>query len=412
MMWSIGEHCAIISPPCSPTCVTAHIVNKPKVKGNPKPCDIETWLEQLGAPSADRDYLPGHQRMQQLIAAITPYKPRLRIRVAGTNGKGSTSFMLAAALQATGLKVGLYTSPHLLSFNERIRIQGEPITDALLQAAMQRIMPIALRVGGSYFETATVLALDLFARAEVDVEILEAGVGARLDATTAVDADLALLTPIGLDHQQWLGDTIEAVATEKAYVMQGCRWSISAPQIETVSPLLQAFNPALNFCKVSTWPELAAIGLHQQLNASLAWAGLQALQQLLPNMDMARAKQAILHCQVPGRLQFVQINQAQVWLDAAHNRHAIEALLPTLPQLATPFDAIIVFTRKDRSLEAERALLTPFAHKVIYQCDADPLMTASTTLQQEITNKPQGSFLVLGSFITVAAILKTLPMKL
>ncbi|MDX8405348.1 MAG: bifunctional folylpolyglutamate synthase/dihydrofolate synthase, partial [Mariprofundus sp.] len=156
--------------------------------------------------------------MQAVIAATALHRPQLRIRVAGTNGKGSTASMLAAALQSSGLSVGLYTSPHLLCFNERIRLQGVPVADDVLYGAMQRLMPIALQAGASYFETATALALDIFANAGVDVEILEAGVGARLDATTAVAADMALLTPIGLDHQAWLGDSVAAVASEKAYV--------------------------------------------------------------------------------------------------------------------------------------------------------------------------------------------------
>ncbi|TLS75760.1 bifunctional folylpolyglutamate synthase/dihydrofolate synthase [Mariprofundus erugo] len=362
----------------------------------------------MGQPSADRDYLPGHERMHALLAATSRHRPRLRIRVAGTNGKGSTSNMLAAALQAAGLTVGLYTSPHLLRFNERIRINGVPLTDAALLGGLERIMPVALAAGGSYFEVATALALDAFARAAVDVEILEAGVGARLDATTAVPADMALLTPIGLDHQAWLGDTLRAIASEKAYAMDGCRWSISAPQADEVAAVFQAFHPSFQSCDVLHWPELAMSGAHQQVNASLAYAAVQQLQSLFPELDLACARQAIAGCRVAGRLQSLQVGAAQVWLDAAHNRHAIEALLPSLPALADPFDAILVFTREDRSLEDELALLSPLAKKVVYRRgDAGgDTHAAVTALQQELAAHPGGSFLVLGSFITVAAVLR------
>jgi len=177
---------------------------------NRKPETIDQWLEQLGQPAADRDYKPGHERMHDLLAPLAETnqlkQPKLRIRIAGTNGKGSTAFMLANALQACGLKVGLYTSPHILQFNERIRINGEPVSDTALLQGIEQLMPRALEIGASYFETATALALKQFSDLEVDVEILEAGVGARLDATTAVEADVALITPIGLDHQGWLGE--------------------------------------------------------------------------------------------------------------------------------------------------------------------------------------------------------------
>ncbi|MDX8398072.1 MAG: bifunctional folylpolyglutamate synthase/dihydrofolate synthase, partial [Mariprofundaceae bacterium] len=192
-----------------------------------KPQSIDSWLAQLGQPNADRDYKPGHERMLDLLKPLTCTRPKLRIRIAGTNGKGSTAFMLAAGLQAAGLKVGLYSSPHVLSFNERIRINGAEISDQALLTLLTGIMPIALDVGASYFEVATALALQHFSQTEVDVEILEAGVGARLDATTAVTADMALITPIGLDHEAWLGNTILQVAQEKSYALKGCRWALS-----------------------------------------------------------------------------------------------------------------------------------------------------------------------------------------
>lgn len=316
--------------------------------------------------------------------------------------------MLAAALQSAGLSTGLYISPHLLHFNERIRINGVPLGDEALLEGMARIMPVALEAGGSYFETATALALDAFARAEVDVEILEAGVGARLDATTAVPADMALITPIGLDHQGWLGDTLNDIAMEKSYAMAGCRWSITAPQEQAVERVLHAFDSTVQVCPVLYWPKLAMAGAHQQINASLAWAAVQQLQVDLPAIDLAVAHQAIVACSVPGRLQLLQPGHARVWLDAAHNRHAIEALLPSLSALAAPFDAILVFTREDRSLEGELELLAPLTRKIIHRRGdgGGDTHAAVAALQQELLAHPHGSFLVLGSFITVAAVLR------
>jgi dihydrofolate synthase/folylpolyglutamate synthase len=372
---------------------------------------IETCLQELGSPMADRDYQPGHERVLQLLAGITTHRPKLRIRVAGTNGKGSTATMLAAALHSAGFKTGLYTSPHLLEFNERIRINNIPVSNSALHESLNRLLPLARTAQASYFETATALALDQFARSAVDVEILEAGVGARLDATTAVTADMALITPIGLDHQHWLGNTLYEIAAEKAFAMKDCRFSISAPQTDEVEQILCDFNPDICFADLyeGEWGSLKTPGQHQCINAGLAYAAIKLLCDTgVLKLDLKQAHQAIAHCVVPGRLQHIQIHGANVWLDAAHNRHAIESLLPSLPGLADPFDAILVFTREDRSLADALPLLEPFARELISGSRPDEAGQPDEALQQAIKNHPGGSFLVLGSFTTVAAILKEL----
>jgi dihydrofolate synthase/folylpolyglutamate synthase len=372
---------------------------------------IEKCLEELGNPSADRDYQPGHERVLKLLAGITKHRPELRIRIAGTNGKGSTATMLATALQTTGLRIGLYTSPHLLEFNERIRINHKPVNYSAMSESLARLLPLARAVDASYFETATALALDQFARSAVDVEILEAGVGARLDATTAVPADMALITPIGFDHQLWLGNTLDEIATEKAFAMKGCRWSISAPQNDEVAQALRDFNPDICFADPcdGDWNRLKTPGRHQRINATLAYAAIKLLyDKSILKLDLKQAHQAITNCVIPGRLQHIHIHGANVWLDAAHNRHAVEALLPSLPGLARPFDAILVFTREDRSLNDALSLLKPFTRKLISNNQDVPNETCqpNEALQQAIGNCPGGSFLVLGSFTTVTTILE------
>jgi len=368
-----------------------------------KPSNIEAWLAELGKPAADRDYNPGHERMLALLADATLQRPGIRIRVAGTNGKGSTSFMLAHALQASGLRVGLYTSPHILRFNERIRVNLEPISDEALHQQLQAVMPAARASGASYFEVATAVALQHFSEQSVDVEILEAGVGARLDATTAIAADVALITPIALDHQAWLGDTLDDIAAEKAHVTNGCHLALSAPQSPDVATVIKHACPAIEFVSADAWQgKLNAVGEHQRINAGLAWKACQRISEtLLPDIDPDRAHAAINHCTIPGRLQSIRIGNARVWLDAAHNRHAIEALITTLPELADPLDTIIVRSREDRSLADALDLLRPCARTLMAGSAADD---AWSCLQQAIAEKPDGRFLVLGSFTTVAAI--------
>lgn len=369
-----------------------------------KPSTPEAWLEHLGQPAADRDYRPGHQRMHALLGSVESHRPAARIRIAGTNGKGSTAFFLAAALQAAGENVGLYTSPHLLHFNERIRINGQPVSDEVLCSGLDRLMPSALACGASYFETTTALALDCFARARVDIEILEAGVGARLDATTAVAADGAIITPIGLDHQNWLGTTLEDIAWEKAHATLGCAWAVSAPQKGEVKRVLEEFFPDIDFVTQPVMQTLRTFGTHQRMNAALALAALKKLDE---SVDLQHELRAIAAVQVPGRMQCMRCKDAEIWLDAAHNIHAVKTLYPLLESLA-PFDAIMVLTRGDRDLSEAAPDLERLTRRL--HTGNNPSLTKSY-LHQELGNNPNGRFLVTGSFMSVAAALEYLGKK-
>ena len=340
--------------------------------------------------------------MLALLMPLHCKRPSLRIRIAGTNGKGSTAFMLAAGLQVAGLKVRLYTSPHILHYNERIRINGQSISDSNLYALLETVMPIALEVGASYFEVATALALHHFSQHNVNVEILEAGVGARLDATSAVEADMALITPIGLDHEAWLGDNIASVAEEKAYALHGCRWGISALQVPEVRNILFPHHESLQFTEAFDLRCLMA-GRHQQINAALAYTALNTLcEHDVIHADKSTLKQAVCQAVAPGRLQHIHYQQSHIWLDAAHNRHAIKALLPSLPDLANPFDVILVYTRDDRSLNNELELLRPFTKQLI---DQNTIASPEKALQHILEEQPEAHILLLGSFITVASAL-------
>ncbi|MDQ6965694.1 MAG: cyanophycin synthetase [Mariprofundaceae bacterium] len=369
---------------------------------------VEGWLAGLGSPAADRDYKPGHARMLDLLAGMQLRRPRLRIRIAGTNGKGSTAHMLAAGLACAGLKVGLYTSPHIHSFNERIRIDAQAIDDAELLRFLPPIVERAMHIGASYFEVATALALQCFSGAQVDVEILEAGVGARLDATTAVPADMALLTPVALDHQAWLGDTLQDIASEKAHVFVACRWCFSAAQNEAVRRVVDGVQSGVRYLTAPIEMPLAMRGAHQQSNAALALAALAALQSdgALSASDgaMAGIRKAVAGVQVPGRLQRVGLGEKVFWLDAGHNRHAIEALLPGLKEIG-PFEAIFVFTREDRDLTDTLPLLRSLTNRLISGSPTDMADACYDSVAQALQYEThgEGCYLVLGSFITVCA---------
>jgi len=370
---------------------------------------VEDWLSGLGAPAADRDYKPGHARMLDLLSGMPLHRPALRIRIAGTNGKGSTAHMLAAGLSAAGLKVALYTSPHIHRFNERIRVAGELVTDAELLRLLPPVVERAMQIGASYFEVATAIALQCFSDARVDVEILEAGVGARLDATTAVPAEMALLTPVALDHQAWLGDALKDIAFEKAHVFAGCRWCLSAPQSAEVRQVVDAMAPSVVYAMQPAGLKLAMQGAHQQTNAALVLAALSALQSggVLGNAQRVTEdmRRAVAGVQVPGRLQEIRVAAQSFLLDAAHNRHAVDALMPTLSGMPG-FDAVFVFTREDRDLSDSLPLLRGLTRRLISgrpDARADASYASVREAMEKETGRPDGRYLVLGSFITVAA---------
>ena len=165
---------------------------------------------------------PGLERIEGLLDALGRPEQRYRlVQVGGTNGKGSVAAMLAAILKSDGHHVGLYTSPHLVSFRERIRVDGQPIPEDSVVDGVEALGTLVARFDATMFEATTALALDHFARAAVDVAVLEVGLGGRLDATTVGMPEVAVITRIDLDHQAVLGATLAEIAAEKAAIIRG-----------------------------------------------------------------------------------------------------------------------------------------------------------------------------------------------
>ncbi len=166
-------------------------------------------------------YKPGLERVAEFAASLgEPQRKFTAVHVAGTNGKGSVSHMLASVLQAAGYRAGLYTSPHLVDFRERIRVDGEMIPEEDVVSFTELHKEEMLRLGLTFFEMATVMAFDRFARAGVEVAVIETGLGGRLDATNIVTPAVSVITNIGLEHTQYLGDTIPLIAAEKAGIIK------------------------------------------------------------------------------------------------------------------------------------------------------------------------------------------------
>lgn len=276
------------------------------------------------------------------------------IHVAGTNGKGSVIAFLRACLEAAGLRVHTYTSPHLVRFNERIRLAGQVIDDAALTALLEEVERINGDRPITFFEVTTAAAFLAFSRCPADVVLLETGLGGRLDATNVVKQPaLTILTPIGMDHEQFLGGRIEAVAAEKAHILKPGVPCVSCKQARAVTQIIELRSlevGAPTYYEGKDWhirkqgndlvftgigdhwtlPLPALPGAHQMHNAGLALAGLEVLMRkgfALPREALAEGMRSVFW---PARLQ--RLTQGplvemlpedwELWLDGAHNPHA------------------------------------------------------------------------------------------
>ena len=320
------------------------------------------------------------------LAALTgnPQNHLRFIHVAGTNGKGSTCAMLESTYRAAGLRTGLFTSPHLVSFRERIQVNRRLISESEVVRLVEEILPLLKQFPANqhptFFEFITVMALKYFAERNCDLVIWETGLGGRLDATNIVTPLASIITNIGIEHSEWLGDTFEKIAFEKAGIIKpnvpvitaarpGEGWEVIASVAQerraplTVVDESQAHRPPLDGL------ELPLHGAHQKLNAAAAVATVRVLGSRLPVSDDI-VRQGLLTVCWPGRMQRVSTASGQtVVLDGAHNPASAEALRAALQAEypdAKPAVIFGVFRDKDsasmcHSLAplAGRLLLTP-----------------------------------------------------
>jgi dihydrofolate synthase / folylpolyglutamate synthase len=329
------------------------------------PNDLAGWLAYIEQQHPQTIAL-GLERVGRVRDAmgLAPAVPV--ITVAGTNGKGSTCAMLEAILTAAGYRVGLYTSPHLLRYNERVRIAGREAEDAELAAAFARVE--AARIGSgeirlTYFEFGTLAAVDLFLRSAVDVLVLEVGMGGRLDAVNVFDADCAIVTSVGLDHMDYLGGTREAIGYEKAGIFRAGRPAVLADPAPpaSVPAHAQAIGAKL-LCigqdfgyesghgqwaywgpagRHSALPRPALHGAIQLQNASAALAALDSLRERLP-LDAEALHRGLAGVELRGRFQRLP-GPPELVLDVGHNPQAAAVLAQNLSQLPPCFATAAVF---------------------------------------------------------------------
>ncbi|MCJ8168791.1 bifunctional tetrahydrofolate synthase/dihydrofolate synthase [Atopomonas sediminilitoris] len=346
-----------------------------------------SYLEQLHPSSIDM----GLERLQQVAQRLALGRPAKQVvTVTGTNGKGSTCAFLAELLRAEGLRVGVYTSPHLLRYNERVRVAGELASDSALCAAFAQIEAARGDISLTYFEFGTLAALLLFQAAQLDVAVLEVGLGGRLDAVNLVDADVAVITSIGVDHAEWLGDSRDSVAAEKAGILRAQRPAVCGDRLppqslqnkaaELSAPLWvrdQAFYVAWTEQvqgPVWHWQGRSAQGelleLHDLPPLTLpednAAVALQAFALLGFSLDQARVASALQAAHVTGRLQVISLPPPyagrELLLDVGHNPHAMQFIAERLARRPLTGQRHLVFgLLADKDLDGVLAALTPLS---------------------------------------------------
>jgi dihydrofolate synthase / folylpolyglutamate synthase len=363
-------------------------------------------IEQLNAMAPELYAKPGQPRRKFSLDEIRilldalgdPQKRFKTVLIAGTNGKGSTASTLASILTAAGLRTGLYTSPHLERANERIRLNGAEIGDdefarvyfRVHDAAQQLVLDGQLEQLPSYFEILTAQALLYFAEAGVEIAVLEVGMGGRLDATNIVEPLISVITDISLDHTEWLGDTIAAIAREKAGILRRNGTMVTLPQHPEANQVLGEMATGLDVRGVSAVPYTPAIetdsaytvhalgaeivvdsplkGAHQHRNLALAIASAVELAEKhgLP-VTAAAIAEGIRQTRWPGRLERLSRDGVEWVLDVAHNPAGVWALRAGLRSLLGDAKGpVLIFScLRDKPLAEMAQILFPLFEQVI-----------------------------------------------
>jgi len=264
------------------------------------------------------------------------------IHVAGTNGKGSTCAMLEAIYRAAGLRVGLFTSPHLVSFRERIQVNRQLVPESDVVRLLENLQPSFQQFAAdhhpTFFEVVTVMALSYFAEQKCDLVVWETGLGGRLDATNIVTPLASVITNIALDHQQWLGDTLEKIALEKAGIIKPGVPVITATDAPEALAVIERVaanvnSPLTRSVALSRAAATSLPGDHQRINAALASATVEVLQKQIPVVE-EKIRAGLAKVDWPGRLQLVgRKNGRAVLLDGAHNVAGATVLVDALKRI-------------------------------------------------------------------------------
>lgn len=376
----------------------------------------ETAVASMFALGHELAQTPSHKfdlaHMRVLLAALgNPERKFPSVLIAGTNGKGSTAATLASILRTSGLRTGLYTSPHLMRINERIRVNGQEIGDDAFAALHGEVDRIAERLVGrqelpwhpSFFEMMTAIAFAQFAREHVDIAVLEVGMGGRLDATNVVEPLVSVITDVSLDHQKFLGNTVTEIAREKAGIIRPGGIVVTLPQhpeandvigntildldargvsavqfvppVSPASPELRVASPKaryrypLQVMGKSILVESPLVGRHQLRNVALAVAAAEELsKQGFAGITANAIEKGIRGTRWPGRFEVIEAREGwpEMVLDVAHNPAGAWALRSALSERYGDRPLIFVFgAMRDKAISEMAEILFPLAERVL-----------------------------------------------
>lgn len=406
----------------------------------------------------------GLENIRRLVGALGRPEATFRsVHVGGTNGKGSTAAFLNGILRAAGFKVGLYTSPHILDFRERILVDDQPVSGQDVASLTTQIAGIIDRLfpppdsSPTFFEAVTALAFLHFARRNVDWGVIEVGLGGRSDATNILRAEVSVITNIELEHQEHLGDSLESIAAEKAGIIPEEGWVVSAAEgaaLEAIGRIAHEKRARLirvrdeyrvdhlgrseqgeTFRLVGRRRaydslQVPLMGRHQVLNATTAVAAAELLEERGFAVGEARIREGLVSARCPGRLQVVS-TRPRILVDGAHNPAGMRVLRAFLEEEKLPGRIVVIFgVLKDKAWEQMLEILAPLASTVILtRPESDrgarpkELATVASAYFQEVEiaeTMPEAlamartlvtadeTILVTGSIYTIAACLRAL----
>jgi len=383
------------------------------------------WQENLHTQEIDL----GLERIGRVYKKLFPNGvPFQVITVAGTNGKGSTIAFIDSIYQQSNFKVGAFTSPHLVKYNERFSVNGEIVSDESICQAFEQIELYRSDVSLTYFEFSTLAALVIFANEKVDVAILEVGLGGRLDSVNVVNPNISVITNIAIDHTDYLGDTREAIGFEKAGIMRENTPCVCGDQNPPASIQKQAdhIGTPLTFVNTPYQGTISLKGKHQQYNAAVAVAAVNQLQSVFP-INKSQLSQGLKKANIFGRFQTKTINNKTIILDVAHNEAAIKVLASTLKTEKT--STLAIFSAlKDKNIElminaiepcidewlivplsVNRAISTQdLVEKFSLSSKITVCKDISSAIHQALNTQQHQRIVIFGSFHTVSDAMKIL----
>ncbi|KAB8059569.1 bifunctional tetrahydrofolate synthase/dihydrofolate synthase [Janthinobacterium sp. FT14W] len=421
------------------------------------PTTLPDWLAMLENRHSETQINMGLDRVQAVKARMQLAFTCPVIMVAGTNGKGSTCAMLESVLLRAGYKVGLYIKPHFLDFNERARVLGEMASDEQIVASFHAVEAVRGDTPLTYFEFTTLAILHLLSQASLDVAILEVGLGGRLDAVNVIDADVAIVTSVDIDHTDYLGDTREAIGFEKAGIFRPGKAAICSDPVppqslidhaEAIGADLWLMGRDFNYSgdkqqwnyggreqrrNSLAYPSLR--GANQILNATAVLAALEVLKLKLP-VGAQEVRTGLVTVELPGRFQVLP-GRPSVILDVAHNPHAASALNQNLGNMGFhPYTYAVFGSMLDKDIDGVLAAMGEHVdHWCLTGLPSPRAATASelaAKVQIMLEDKPDSSehtvsifddpaqafanamsragendrIVVFGSFLTVAGVMK------